>query len=51
MCTVWQASTHGTYGGEQGGDWPTVSGHGGDGLELDLGILVVFSSLNDSVMP
>ena len=27
-----------------------VSGHGVDGLRLDLGILVVFSSLNDSVI-
>ena len=27
-----------------------VSGHGGDGMGLDLGILEVFSSLNDSVV-
>ena len=26
------------------------SGHGGDGLGLDLGILTVFSSLNDSII-
>ena len=28
----------------------TVSGHGGDGLELDLVILVVVSNLHDSLM-
>ena len=27
-----------------------VSGHGGDGLVLDLMLLVVFSNLNDSVI-
>jgi len=27
-----------------------VSGHGGDGMGLDLGILEVFSILNDSVI-
>ena len=27
-----------------------VSGHGGDGLGLDLGISVVFSSLDDSMI-
>jgi len=28
----------------------TVSRHGGDGMELDLGILQVFSNLNGSVI-
>ena len=35
---------------EKGGDVAlrdVVSGHGGDGLGSDLGILVVFSNLND----
>jgi len=27
-----------------------ISGHGGDGLGLDLGILELFSNLNDSVI-
>ena len=27
-----------------------VSGHGGDGMGLDLGVLEVFSNLNDSVI-
>jgi len=27
-----------------------VSGHGGDGLVVGLGILVVFSNLNDSMI-
>jgi len=27
-----------------------VSGHGGDGLRLGLGILMVFSNLNDSII-
>jgi len=29
----------------------TVVGHGGSGLMLDLMILVVFSSFNDSIIP
>ena len=27
-----------------------VSGHGGDGMGLDLGVLEIFSNLNDSVI-